>query len=310
MKVREQPIHRLEAVRRIDEDVRVTLALVQHAVGGRCALQRAEAGRADGPDMSPGGPHAVHLRRRVPRYLIPLAVHVVLARVVYRDGPERAGADMQQDVSPFHAFPCECLQHVGGEVQSRGRRSGRSRLARVHGLVPVQVCRRIGTCHVGWQRYVAVSLDRLGRRHVGMQPYEPRALRGGLQHLDTEAGRDRDHLACLQLGAGLHHCLPHVTATVLEQQHFGWCAGRPLPQQPSAHHLCRVHDEGVASRNDVHDVTKAMMCCGAAAAIHHQQPALVAAGRRGLRDERFGQFERIIGDAAAVGACTLLHEPR
>ena len=71
-----------------------------------------------------------------------LRVHHVLRRIFDFDGLEGARAHVQEEVDPADASRLERLEQVRREMKSGGRSGDRPWLARVHGLVAVDVRRR------------------------------------------------------------------------------------------------------------------------------------------------------------------------
>ena len=118
-------------------------------------------------------------------------MHQVLGGIVDLDRLERSRADVQHDVGARDAARGERREQLRREVQPRRRRRDRSRFAREHRLVPLDVARGVGPLDVRRQRNVSVSLDRLVEREVALEANDARSSLGHLENLRREVRRDR-----------------------------------------------------------------------------------------------------------------------
>ena len=156
MEVGDQPVDRAEAVTWGDEDLGLAGAGFDLSLFRRHRFERAQRGGADrdhataalarGRDRAGSG-----MRNRET-----LAVHAMLRQIFALDRLERARTHVQGEVRERDAARLQACQHRLVEMQSRGRRSDRARIARIDGLVAFAVVFVGGTLDVRRQRHFAV----------------------------------------------------------------------------------------------------------------------------------------------------------
>ncbi len=134
-----------------------------------------------------------------------LTVHAMLRQVLALDRLEGACADVQGEVRERDATRLETRKHRRVEMQSRGRRSDRARIARVDGLVALAVVVVGGTRDIRRQRHFAVAFEIVDQRHVGVETKPEKApvalQRGRARSVgQLDAGTDARRMA----GAKLH----------------------------------------------------------------------------------------------------------
>ena len=122
----------------------------------------------------------------------------MLRDVVGPKGLKSCRSYVQNDLRPFNAARRQAFEELRGEVQPRRRRGHATGFAREHGLVPFTVERSVSASDVGWQRDMAVDLDRLEAVAVRTENADASpAVRGQRVRCDLQrnARRDRKNLS-------------------------------------------------------------------------------------------------------------------
>ena len=187
MKVGQQPVDRLEAIARGDEDCGVAVERADRAIVRRRAFDQAERG---GPDRDqPPAP-----RSRCVEAIgggsvdpAPFGMHPMVGGVVDLDRQEGPGADVKRQRLASDPPRVDRLDQPLGEVERGGRCCNRTGLAGEHRLIVgsvVGVGRSFGS-DVGRERHLAGSLEQQFDRLLAVEGQENRpsvvALdRGGL----------------------------------------------------------------------------------------------------------------------------------
>ena len=124
VEIRDKRIHHLEAVARIDVNIRPAAGRGHGTVLPRPALDGAAGGRADADHTPAVCLRAVDQIRRLLRNGAVFAVHIVLLDLVLLDRSERAEPDVQRHIADADALGSDPLQKLRREVQTRrgGRR--------------------------------------------------------------------------------------------------------------------------------------------------------------------------------------------
>ena len=293
MEVGDQSVQYLKLVARIDKDVGVALLLVQRqALFGAQRLEGAAAGGAHRDDPLAVCLSLVDQVRRLLRQIVVLGVHLVLGDLVLLNRTEGAKANVQRhrrDVDPLCA---DLVQQFVGEVQPRGRCSGRTQLVGIDGLIALVVLELRGD--VGRQRHVADLLEHRVDAFplVGKADQAVAALHR-LQHLAGHqpiAKGELDPRLCLF--TGFDQRFPDVLLLLFQQQHLDVPAGVGFDAVQARRDNAGVVDhQQVAWIQIVDDVIKVMVAARAALAVHHQQPRVVPRLHRRLRDLLLGQIK-------------------
>ena len=195
----------------------------------------------------------------------------------------------RRDVDPLCA---DLVQQFVGEVQSRGRCSGRTQLVGIDGLVTLVVLELCSD--VGRQRHIADLLEHRVDAFplVGKADQAVAALHR-LQHLaghQPVAKGELDPRLCLF--AGFDQRFPDVLLLLFQQQHLDVPAGVGLDAVQARRDNAGVVDhQQVAWIQIVDDVIKVMVAARAALAVHHQQARVVPRLHRRLRDLLLGQIK-------------------
>src|SRR5690348_14367194 len=84
--------------------------------GGGPGFQRSNGRGPDGDDAPTGRACRRDLRRQAGRYGVPLAVHLVRARVRLGDGSEGVESDVQDERREADAAGGQTVEELGGEV--------------------------------------------------------------------------------------------------------------------------------------------------------------------------------------------------
>ena len=127
---------------------------------------------------------------------------------------------MQRD-----ALDVERREELVGEVEAGRRRGRRTRLPRVHGLVPRRIVERLGD----------VRRERGLARRLALEPHQPTTLADVLEQLDRPVALTR-----VQPARGPREPFPQtVLVEALEQQHL---AARLLDRDACRHDSRVVHD--------------------------------------------------------------------
>ena len=293
MEVGDQSVQYLKLVARIDEDVGVALLLVQRqALFGAQRLEGAAAGGAHRDDPLAVCLGLVDQVRCLLRQIVVFGVHLVLGDLVLLDRSEGAKANVQRhrrDVDPLCA---DLVQQFVGEVQPRGRCSGRTQLVGIDGLVALVVLKLRGD--VGRQRHVADLLEyRVDAFPLVGKADQAVAALHRLQHLaghQPVAKGELDPRLCLF--TGFDQRFPDVLLLLFQQQHLDVPAGVGLDAVQARRDNAGVVDhQQVAWIQIVDDVIKMMVAARAALAVHHQQTRVVPRLHRRLRDLLLGQIK-------------------
>ena len=264
----------------------------RQALFGAQRLQGAAAGSAHRDDPLAVCLGLVDQVRRLLRQIVVFGVHLVLGDLVLLDRPEGAKANVQRhrrDVDPLCA---DLVQQFVGEVQPRGRCSGRTQLVGIDGLVALVVLKLRGD--VGRQRHVADLLEHRVDAFplVGKADQAVAALHR-LQHLaghQPVAKGELDPRLCLF--TGFDQRFPDVLLLLFQQQHLDVPAGVGLDAVQARRDNAGVIDhQQVAWIQIVDDVIKVMVAARAALAVHHQQTRVVPRLHRRLRDLLLGQIK-------------------
>ena len=264
----------------------------RQALFGAQRLQGAAAGSAHRDDPLAVCLGLVDQVRRLLRQIVVFGVHLVLGDLVLLDRPEGAKANVQRhrrDVDPLCA---DLVQQFVGEVQPRGRCSGRTQLVGIDGLVALVVLKLRGD--VGRQRHVADLLEHRVDAFplVGKADQAVAALHR-LQHLaghQSVAKGELDPRLCLF--TGFDQRFPDVLLLLFQQQHLDVPAGVGLDAVQARRDNAGVIDhQQVAWIQIVDDVIKVMVAARAALAVHHQQTRVVPRLNRRLCDLLLGQIK-------------------
>ena len=264
----------------------------RQALFGAQRLEGAAAGGAHRDDPLAVCLGLVDQVRRLLRQIVVLGVHLVLGDLVLLNRSEGAKANVQRhrrDVDPLCA---DLVQQFVGEVQPRGRCSGRTQLVGIDGLVALVVLKLRGD--VGRQRHVADLLEHRVDAFplVGKADQAVAALHR-LQHLAGHqpiAKGELDPRLCLF--TGFDQRFPDVLLLLFQQQHLDVPAGVGLDAVQARRDNAGVVDhQQVAWIQIVDDVIKMMVAARAALAVHHQQARVVPRLNRRLCDLLLGQIK-------------------
>ena len=139
MEIGHKRVNGLEAVARIDENVRPAAFRLQYAVFAGKALERPAGGCSD-RDHSPAVcVRAVYDVRRLLTHHTEFRVHRVILDIVLLDRTECAESDVQRNIGERNAFIGDALQKLRREVQPRRRRRRGTRVAGIYRLVTLLV---------------------------------------------------------------------------------------------------------------------------------------------------------------------------
>ena len=139
MEVRDQSIHKLEGIARINEDLRPAALLPEDPSSALVYLRR----RLDRPAGSrPDTDHSVpvlmrpvdHIRSLL-RDHIEFRVHVMMLDVVHLDRPEGAEAHMKGHMGDINTFLLNLFKKLLRKMKPRRRRSRRSLVLRIYRVV-------------------------------------------------------------------------------------------------------------------------------------------------------------------------------
>ncbi len=106
-------------------------------------------------------------------------------------------------------------------MQARGRRRHGAALARIHGLVPIDVRRGIRTSHVRRERDVAKSLYGLVDGQRSPEAHDACPAVGDALDLDREVWRDHDGSAGAKLAARVYQRFVAFVANGSQQHDLG-----------------------------------------------------------------------------------------
>ena len=261
MEVGDERVRYLEAIARIDENIRPPSAGRHGAVLRRMGFQRAAAGGANADHTPAVFPCLVDELRRLLRYHAVLAVHGVVGNLLLLHRAERAQAHMKCNVPDLYTHCLHSLQQLRCEMQPRRGR-----------------CRR--AVDLGVHRLVAKDA-------LIFEPHQPVAVRQLLHDLCRQLSVAEGHPCALpQLLSRTHKALPHVVAPVDKQQNFaGAAAGLPMPQQTRRQHPGIVQDQAVAGVQILRQVVEMPVLHRAGALVQHQQAGAVPPLQRRLGDQ-------------------------
>ena len=295
VKIGQQDIHRLETIRRMDEQPGPAPRghdLARVPGGHRFKHpQRGRAHRHHPPSLAPGGDDG---RRRVRSQLEILLVHGVRRQILRFHGRESAGTDMQGDKAGAHPQAPEGRQQFRGEMQAGRGRGHRSRLRGKHRLIAFPI---LGIVISGR----ALDVRRQGdlaqlveaRPHIGhaLEAQAAAALVVFLDHLGAHRGRPSVQPMDPQLAAGpdpfggAEQGRPVVEPVFLQQQELELPARvRFHPAQPGGNDPAVVEHEQIAGAQPGRQLIKSAMPHHARGSLEHQQTGLIPARRGGLGD--------------------------
>lgn len=231
-----------------------------------------------------------HLRADLHRHHHPLGMHAVPGQIVHPHRLEGAGAHVQRQITDIDARRLYLRQRFGVEVQPRGGRRDRARMAAVDGLITTVVERVRGAANVRRQRQLAHLIQPLAQRQIEMQTekltlaitnagHHPLSATGKLK---ARAGRQR--LAAAQLNKGLP-----IARQALDQCLDTPAAGPPAAQ-PGANHARVVQQQQVAGAQQGWQVGEGAVANGRSGR-QVQQATGAALRQRLLGDQRLGQCE-------------------
>ena len=232
-------------------------------------------------------------------------MHAVLAQVLAAHRLEGAGAHVQGDAGAADPARGQGVEQGLVEMQARGGRGHRARLARVHGLVALVVGGAVGALDVRRQRHVADALQALAQRLGGVEA-QARELALAAQHLDRAAVVEQQAATGLERLGGAHLRQRLVLALQPLDQDLDPAAAVLAAVQPRRQHARVVEHQQVAGIEQLQQVAEAPVL-EAAVGPQHQQAAGGAILQRLLRDQFRRQLEvevgtlhrRIVGAAAA-----------
>ena len=205
VEVRHHEINCAEVVARCDEEITPPAQPTR----GRCGFERPGRGGADGNDPA-GVAHRIHRRRR---NAVPLRMDDMVERVGGADGLERIETDHEFERHDRHAHPLDSGEEFRGEVQTRGRRRGRSRVTREHRLVSLGVAQTVRD--VRRERHLTDRVEVRGRIVDDERHDDGVTLVAALAHFeDSRVPSVEEDLADAQFARRAHERLPATTLVV------------------------------------------------------------------------------------------------
>lgn len=290
MEIRDQGVHGLEAVSRIDEDVRPAAALPEHAViiGGRLQRTAARCAYADDPPaLFPDG---------IDRFCslridhIEFAVHMMLCHVIDLDRPEGPEPYVQCDLGDLHAHIPDLIKKFRCKVKAGGRGGGRAVVPGIDGLVAVFVPELVRD--VGRQRHLPELIQNLLEDAFIAELDQTVPVLHDLQNLaGQEPVAEREDRAGTALFSRLHKGLPDVVLSALEKQDLDLPLGAfAHAEKTGGDHAGVVQDQAVARMQEIRDLLEYMMGDLTGRFIQDHQPGGAAVIERILGDQFLRQF--------------------
>ena len=282
MEIRQQCVDARDRLRRVDEDVGLTL-LRDDPPGGvaRAGLQHAHRRRAHRHDPAARAGGAVDRVGR-PRFdLETLDVHAVRAQVLGLHRLERPDADVQRDERVRH--PREDRR---GEVQPGRRRGDRARHVREDRLVTLGV-RRLGLApEVRRQRHRAVAFQ----VDLALEADDAFALFARQHALDHTGGfADADGRADAGFAAGFDEADPERRFRALDDEELEHAAVDGVREDARRDHAGVVEHGEVAGTQVVGEIRERAVLDAPGGAVQDHHARGGAFGGRVTRDEMLGQ---------------------
>ena len=256
MEIRDERIHDLEFVPRIDKDRGIVAARVNNAVIGGSTLDGAAAGRADADDSFAVPVCFIDEVGRLRRDLIPLCVHVMLAHIIDLDRTESPEADMQCHIGKIYALRADFVEQFLCEMKSCRRCRRGAVKFRIDGIVHLRILELVRD--VRRERHLAETVENLLENSIIMEFYNPVAVVDDIHNFRRERAVSKGHFcARAKLLAGTHQCLPLIAGTALQEQYFHVRSCICFrPQESCRDDLRVVENEGLAGLQIIDDVAE------------------------------------------------------
>ena len=285
VEVGDERVRYLEAIARIDENIRPPGAGRHGAVLRRMGFQRAAAGGANADHTPAVFPCLVDELRRLLRYHAVFAVHGVVGDLLLLHRAEGAQTHMKCNVPNLYTHCLHSLQQLRREMQPRRGRCRRAVDLGVHRLIAFLILQLL--LDVRRQGHLAQPLQHLQKDALIFEPHQPVAVRQLLHDLCRQLSVAEGHPCALpQLLSRTDKALPHVVAPIDEQQNFaGAAAGLPMPQQTRRQHPGIVQDQAVAGVQILRQVVEMPVLHRAGALVQHQKAGAVPPLQRRLGDQ-------------------------
>ena len=289
MKVRHKGINDLEAIARIDEDVRPAALRRNDALRLGRRFQRADRRRADGDDTAARRLRAADQSCRLLGQLVILAVHLVLFDLFHVHGAKRSESNVERDEADMDSLRLEFGKLLLCEVQTRRRRSRRTFLAAVDRLVALLVLQSL--MDVRRQRRFSQAVENLLEYAFIAELHDAPAEIRMRHDLSAKFVGKADNLSHLRLLAGAHQGLPRIPVEAAQQKHLDMRARRLAPAiETCGKDACIVQNQGVAGREKRAQVIEMTVLYRLRRRVEHHESRCVARFDRFLRDSFLRQF--------------------
>ena len=302
-----QRVGRLETVAGIYEDSGISADGMNDSVIVRNALECTARGSSDADCASACSAAAVDDICALFADGNIFGVHDVLADILLLDGAEGSETDMEHDGHDRNSLRLDALKKLGGKVQSRGRRGGRTLALRIYCLIAglILKLRR----NVGRQGHYSDLGEHVV--YVCKTIFVVFKTNESISFLDYILNRcnqnsiSEDHLHS-DAGAfsGLDESFPKIVSALTEKEKFDHSLFSALGMavKTCGNDLRIVYDEGVALVQTVDYIVKVLVFKLAALAVNTEKTRGVAGLCGVLCDLLFGQkIVKIRGAKACLG---------
>ena len=291
VEVGDEGVRHLEAVARIDKDIRPAGAGPHGAVLPHPGFYRAAGGGAHADDAPAIGTGTVDEVGCLLGDDAVLAVHLMLGDFVLLHRTEGAKAHVQRHIANANAHGLHLFQQLLRKMQARRGCGGAAHHLGIHRLVALAILQFL--LDIRRQGHFAQPIQHLKEDALIVEPHQPVAAGQFLRNLGSQLAVAKGELrAFAHFLAGPHQTFPRLVAPVDQQQHLARAAARQtLAQQPCRKHAGIIEDQAVPRPQKIRQLIKMMVLDFPGNLIKQQQSRPVPSLKWGLGDQLLRQIK-------------------
>ena len=199
-------------------------------------------------------------------------MHLVIRYHILLDGPEGSKSHMESDICKLYSLFFDLLKKLRSKMKSRGRRSCRSVIFCIYGIISGRICKLV--CNIRRKRHLSESVQYFLEDTVKIKPDNPVSAFNNIKHFGLKNPvTEVKSLAGSAAFSGSYQSFPVGSRKPLKQKHL-YMSACPFPysEKSCGDNLCVIEHEAVTRIKIFRNVPEYFMFSFAGFSVNDHQP--------------------------------------